>query len=57
MKTIQDEIAYSNHMEDFLVMELENSHKTLEERAAEFDGNLKLDGEYDWGEFVGREKW
>ena len=25
-------------------------HKTLEERAAEFDGKLMLDGEYDWGE-------
>ena len=30
-------------------------HKTLEERAAEFDGKLMLDGEYDWGESVGRE--
>ncbi len=32
-------------------------HKTLEERAAEFDGKLNLDGEYDWGEPVGREAW
>jgi antitoxin MazE len=32
-------------------------HKTLEERAAEFDGRLDLDGEFDWGEPVGREKW
>lgn len=32
-------------------------HKTLEERAAEFNGNLGLDGEYDWGEPVGREVW
>lgn len=32
-------------------------HKTLEERAAEFDGRLNLDGEYDWGEPVGREVW
>lgn len=32
-------------------------HKTLEERAAEFDGKLVLDGEYDWGESVGREVW
>ena len=30
-------------------------HKTLEERAAEYDGKLMLDGEYDWGEPVGRE--
>lgn len=32
-------------------------HKTLEERAAEFDGKLMLDGEYDWGEPLGREAW
>ena len=32
-------------------------HKTLEERAAVFDGKLMLDGEYDWGEPVGREVW
>ena len=32
-------------------------HKTLEERAAEFQGKLNLDGEYDWGETVGREVW
>ena len=32
-------------------------HKSLEERANEFDGKLNLDGEYDWGEPVGREVW
>lgn len=32
-------------------------HKTLEEGAAEFDGKLMLDGEYDWGEPTGREVW
>ena len=32
-------------------------HKSLEERAAEFDGKLMLDGEFDWGEPVGREVW
>ena len=25
-------------------------HKTLEERAAEYNGKLMLDGEYDWGD-------
>ncbi len=30
--------------------------KSLEERAMEFNGDLMLDGEYDWGELVGREK-
>ncbi len=33
------------------------SHKTLEERAAEYGGQLDLDGEFDWGEPVGRERW
>ncbi len=32
-------------------------HKTLEERAAEFNGELMLDGEYDWGKPAGREVW
>lgn len=32
-------------------------HKTLEERAAEFNGNLNLDGEYNWSEPVEREVW
>lgn len=32
-------------------------HKTLEERASEFDGKLNLDGEFDWGNKVGREVW
>ncbi len=32
-------------------------HKTLEERAAEYDGKLNLDGEFDWGEPTGREIW
>ena len=32
-------------------------HKTLEERAAEYGGQLNLDGEFDWGEPVGREIW
>ena len=32
-------------------------HRTLEERAAEFNGKLMLDGEYDWGTPVGREVW
>ncbi len=27
----------------------EYRHKSLEERAAEFGGDLRLDGEFDWG--------
>ena len=40
-----------------VIMLVKPFHKTLEERAAEFDGKLMLDGEYDWGEPVGREVW
>lgn len=32
-------------------------HKTLEERAKRYEGKINLDGEYDWGKSVGREKW
>lgn len=32
-------------------------HKTLEERAVEYGGNLMLDGEHEWVEHVGREVW
>ncbi len=32
-------------------------HKTLEERAMAYNGNLNLDGEFDWGKPVGREVW
>ena len=31
--------------------------KTLEERTAEYDGKLMLDGEYDWHDPLGREIW
>lgn len=32
-------------------------HKTLEERAEQYGGKLNLNGEYDWGESIGREGW
>ena len=34
-----------------------NRHKTLEERAKKFNCELNLDGEFQWGESVGREVW
>lgn len=34
-----------------------NRHKTLEEHAEKFNGELNLDGEFQWGESVGREVW
>ena len=48
-------LAYGFIPSEYVGFELE--HKTLEERAAEYDGNLMLDGEYDWGEPIGREAW
>ena len=35
----------------------QHRHRSLEERAAAYGGHLYLDGEYDWGEPVGREDW
>lgn len=32
-------------------------HRSLEERAEEYGGRLELDGEYDWGQKLGRESW
>ena len=32
-------------------------HKTLEERAAEFNGNLNIGELQDWGNPVGKELW
>ena len=32
-------------------------HRTLEERAAEFNGKIGPYEEFDWGEPVGRERW
>lgn len=40
-----------------IVLEKPLRHKSLEERAAEYDGKLNLDGEFDWGEDKGREVW
>lgn len=40
-----------------IMLTREFKHKTLEERTAVFGGELNLDGEYDWGEPLGREVW
>ena len=32
-------------------------HKTLEERAAKYDGKLNLGESQNWGEPIGREMW
>ena len=40
-----------------IMLEKLTRHRTLEERAAKYGGKLDLDGEFDWGEPVGREVW
>jgi len=40
-----------------IILTKQFKHKTLEERAAEYGGQLNLDGEYDWGTPIGREVW
>lgn len=49
--------ALEKECDRWIEKQLKNNfqHRTLEERAADFDGELGLDGEYDWGERVGRE--
>ena len=48
------DVAVSNGM---ITLTKPFRHRTLEERAAAFDGKLMLDGEYNWGDAVGREVW
>lgn len=52
-----DEILDIKVKNGVIILEKKFKHKTLEERASEFGGNLNLDGEFDWGEAVGREEW
>ncbi len=53
-------------LNDFLNIEIQGTsivltktypHKTLEERAAEFEGKLGPYEEFEWGKPVGREQW
>ena len=47
----------SKSLDGVIKLEKVFQHKTLEERATEFGGELGLDGEYNWGEPIGREVW
>lgn len=40
-----------------LIVRRQFKHRTLAERAAEFDGHLNLSEELDWGEPAGSEVW
>ena len=52
-----DEVIDIEVKEGKIILQKTFRHKKLEERAEVFGGELNLDGEYDWGEPVGREVW
>ena len=52
-----DEVIDIEVKEGKIILQKTFRHKTLEERAEVFGGELNLDGEYDWGEPIGREVW
>lgn len=56
-KRIVRAVSAEEGLKDAITLTEAFGHKTLEERSAEFGRNLNLDGEYDWGESVGREVW
>ena len=56
-KRIVRAVSAEEGLKDAITLTEAFGHKTLEERSAEFGRNLNLDGEYDWGESVGKEVW
>lgn len=54
---ILNEILKVDVSEGKIILSKKFRHKTLEERVAEYGGKLSLDGEYDWGDPVGKEAW
>lgn len=40
-----------------IILSKQFQHRTLEERAAAYGGNLNLSNEIDWGESQGNEVW
>lgn len=42
---------------DIVLRKAKKQHRTLEERAQEYGGNLGPYEEFDWGEPIGRERW
>jgi len=47
----------TNTQNDTTNIPIQYPHKTLEERAAKFNGNLFLDGEYEAAIPIGKEIW
>lgn len=60
---LQEACLYPNDVLDVkaekgqIILSKSSRHRTLEERAAAYDGQLFLDGEFDWDEPRGREIW
>ena len=60
---LQEACFYPNDLLDIraekgqIILCKSKRHKSLEERAAAFGGQLLLDGEFDWGQPRGREDW
>lgn len=54
---VLNEVLDVTASEGVIILAKSFRHKTLEERAAEFNGELRLDGEYMWDAPVGREVW
>lgn len=52
-----NDTLYMDVSDGVIVLSKLRRHKTLEERVAENGGKLNLNGEYDWGDPVGREIW
>ena len=52
-----DEVSDVNVPNDTTMLVKSFGHRSLEDRTAEYGGKLDLDGEFDWGEPVGREIW
>ena len=52
-----DDVLDVKVMDGKIMLSKQHRHISLEERASLYGGSLKLDGEYDWGDPVGREIW
>ena len=52
-----DEVLNITVHDGMIILEKPFRHKTLEERAAKYGGELNLNSDFEWGEPVGSEVW
>ena len=58
MLSIQEnDVLHLEIVNNGIFVQKEHRHRTLEERAAEYGGELLLSDEIDWGESIGNEVW